>query len=177
MAFGHLPAGVPEAKARVVRQMIGTRFNCVETSSCGRLFDAVAAAIGLRNEVTYEAQAAIELEMAADPAEEGVYPRAGLDFGPTVDAAAADPSAVPARAARFHNTVAEAVGETCRRMRRDTGLRRVCLSGGVFQNVLLVERTMRALSGFEVYLHAAVPANDGGVTLGQAVIMAAVAGR
>jgi hydrogenase maturation protein HypF len=174
MAFGHLPAGIPEAKARVVRQMIGTRFNCVETSSCGRLFDAAAAVLGLRNEITYEAQAAIELEMVADPAEEGVYPRDGLDFRPAIDALASDGASAGARAARFHNTVAAAIGETCRRMRRDTGLRRVCLSGGVFQNVLLLTRVMRELREFEVFLHAAVPANDGGVALGQAVVMAAV---
>jgi hydrogenase maturation protein HypF len=175
MAFGHLPAGVPEPKARVVRQMIGTRFNCVETSSCGRLFDAVAAVVGLRNEITYEGQAAIELEMVADPAEEGVYPRDGLDFRPTVDAVAADGSAVSVKAARFHNTLAEAIVETCRRMKRDTGLRRVCLSGGVFQNVFLLRRVMGRMAEFEVYLHAAVPANDGGIALGQAVVMAATA--
>jgi hydrogenase maturation protein HypF len=174
MAFGQLPAGVSEAKARVVRQMIGTRFNCVETSSCGRLFDAAAAVIGLRNEITYEAQAAIELEMVADPAEEGVYPRDGLDFRPAMDALAADGVSVAVRAARFHNTVADAVGETCGRIRRDTGLRRVCLSGGVFQNVLLLTRVMRELREFDVFLHAAVPANDGGIALGQAVVMAAV---
>jgi hydrogenase maturation protein HypF len=177
VAFGHVPAGVPEAKARVVRQMIATRFNTVETSSCGRLFDAVAAIVGLRNEITFEGQAAIELETVADPAEEGVYPRSGLDLRPTVDAVAADRSPVGSVAARFHNTVAEAIAETCRRMQSDTGLRRVCLSGGTFQNHFLLRRTLPLLrsAGLEVFLHALVPPNDGGISLGQAVVAAAIA--
>jgi hydrogenase maturation protein HypF len=175
LSFGHVPAGVPSEYVRVVRRMIETGLNVVETSSCGRLFDAAAAIVGLRNVVTYEAQAAIELEAVADEAEEGVYPRDGLDFRAAMDALAADGSDIGVRAARFHNTVAEAVAETCGRMRRDTGLRRVCLSGGVFQNWFLLRRVMRALRGFEVFLHGAVPSNDGGVSLGQAVVAAAVA--
>jgi hydrogenase maturation protein HypF len=170
VAFGHVPAGAPEASVRVVRRMIETGVNTVETSSCGRLFDAVAAIVGLRSFVTFEAQAAIELEMVADPAEEGVYPREGLDFRSVVDAVAADGSPVGVRSARFHNTVAEAVAETVGRMRRETGLRRVCLSGGVFQNQFLLRRTVGLLGGFEVFLHAAVPANDGGIALGQAAV-------
>jgi hydrogenase maturation protein HypF len=173
VAFGHAPAGVAESSVRVVRRMIETGVNTVETSSCGRLFDAVAAIVGLRNVATFEAQAAIELEMAADPTEEGVYPREGLDFRPVLDAVAADRSRVGVRAARFHNTVAAAIAETCARMRRETGLRRVCLSGGVFQNQLLLRRTVGRLSGFEVFLHAAVPANDGGIALGQAAVASA----
>jgi hydrogenase maturation protein HypF len=157
--------------------MIETGFNTVETSSAGRLFDAVAAILGIRTEITYEAQAAIELEMLADPSEEGAYDRDGLDFRPVIDAVAADPSPVALRAARFHNTVALAIAETVGRMRRDTGLGRVCLSGGTFQNVLLLRRTLRLLraAGFDVYLHAAVPPNDGGIALGQAAIAAAKA--
>jgi hydrogenase maturation protein HypF len=173
-AFGHVPAEVPEAKVRVVRRMIETGFNTVETSSCGRLFDAVAAIVGLRTEVTYEAQAAIELEAIADPAEDGSYGLDGLDFRGVVDAVAADRSDAGVRAARFHNTVGAAIAETAGRMRRDTGLRRVCLSGGTFQNVLLLRRTVGLLraAGFEVFLHASVPPNDGGIALGQAAIAA-----
>jgi hydrogenase maturation protein HypF len=174
VAFGHVPVGVAEASVRVVRRMIETGLNTVETSSCGRLFDAVAAIVGLRSVATFEAQAAIELEMAADPAEEGVYPREGLDFRSVVDAVAADRSPVGVRSARFHNTVAAAVAETVGRMRRETGLRRVCLSGGVFQNQFLLRRTVGLLSGFEVFLHAAVPANDGGIALGQAAVAGAI---
>jgi hydrogenase maturation protein HypF len=174
VAFGHVPADVAESSVRVVRRMIATGVNTVETSSCGRLFDAVAAIVGLRSVVTFEAQAAIELEMAADPAEDGAYPREGLDFGSVMDALAADRSPVGVRAARFHNTVAEAVAETVGRMRRETGLRRVCLSGGVFQNQFLLRRTVGLLGGFEVFLQATVPANDGGIALGQAAVAGAI---
>jgi len=174
LAFGHLPAGVPEARARVVRRMIETGLNVAQTSSCGRLFDAAAAIVGLRNEVTFEAQAAIELESVADAAEEGVYPREGLDFRPAMHALAADRSDVGVRAARFHNTVAEAIAETCGRARSASGLGRVCLSGGVFQNWFLLRRTVAKLGGFEVYVHARVPPNDGGVALGQAAVAAAL---
>jgi hydrogenase maturation protein HypF len=81
----------------------------------------------------------------------------------------------PVIAARFHNTVAEAIAETCRRIRGQSGLRRVCLSGGTFQNVRLLTRTLALLraADFEVFLHADVPPNDGGIALGQAAIAAA----
>ena len=175
LAFGHAPDGVPEQNLRVVRRMIETGFNTVETSSAGRLFDAAAAILGIRNEVTYEAQAAIELEALADPAETSAYDRSGLDFRPVLDALAADRSTVATRAARFHNTIAEAIAGTVVRMRRDTGLTRVCLSGGTFQNVLLLRRVLDLLrgNGFEVYLHAQIPPNDGGIALGQAAVAAA----
>jgi hydrogenase maturation protein HypF len=73
---------------------------------------------------------------------------------------------------RFHNTVAAAVVEVCRRIRQESGLNRVCLSGGTFQNMYLLERAVRELraASFEVFLHASVPPNDGGIALGQAVI-------
>jgi hydrogenase maturation protein HypF len=169
--------GVAEGRVRVVRRMIETGVNTVETSSCGRLFDAVAAIVGLRQEVTYEGQAAIELEAVADPGAAGVYPRDGLDFRPAMAAIAAEVRAGVARAAiagRFHNTVSDAIAETCRRMSVETGLRRVCLSGGTFQNRLLVSRTAALLrgAGLEVFLHRRVPPNDGGLALGQAMIAA-----
>ncbi len=177
LAFGYEPPGIPESKLRVVRRMIETGFNTIETSSCGRLFDAVASIIGLRQEITFEGQAAIELEMIADPSEEGVYPHDDLDFRPAVEAIVRDAGkgvAQPVIAAKFHNTIAEAIARVCRRMRAETGLGRVCLSGGTFQNHLLLSRTIPQLrrAGLEVFLHAQVPSNDGGIALGQAVIAA-----
>jgi hydrogenase maturation protein HypF len=177
LAPGAEVRGVPESRARVVRRMLETGLNTVETSSCGRVFDAVAALIGLRLEVTYEGQAAIELEAIADAGETRVYPRDGLDFRPAVEAVAADVRGGVARstiAGRFHNTVSDGIVETCRRMSVDTGLRRVCLSGGTFQNRLLVERTVPLLrrAGLEVFLHRDAPSNDGGLALGQAMAAA-----
>ncbi|MGA2194215.1 MAG: carbamoyltransferase HypF [Bryobacteraceae bacterium] len=174
--------GVAEERVRVVRRMIATGLNTVPTSSCGRLFDAVAALIGLRREVTFEGQAAIELEMIAQSGEQGRYEFAiegdgpwQVDFRPLVAEILRDPAAAPVKAAKFHNTLTEATAEVCLRIARETGLRRVCLSGGTFQNMRLLGTTAAALrcNGLEVYLHAQVPPNDGGIALGQAAIAAA----
>jgi hydrogenase maturation protein HypF len=185
-ALGH-PArieGVPEERAGVVRRMIAQGVNTVPTSSCGRLFDAVAAIIGLRREVTFEGQAAIELEAIAESGEEGRYPFEiedgapwQVDFRPAIERIAQEAAAGVARgavAARFHNTLAAAVVETCRRIRGPAGPSRVCLSGGTFQNVRLTESAAAGLqaAGFEVFLHSRVPPNDGGIALGQAAIAA-----
>jgi hydrogenase maturation protein HypF len=151
------------------------------TSSMGRLFDAVAALIGVRQEVRDEAQAAIELEALADPSEEGAY--AFAFDGLTFDASPVIRDIVhhwrqgiaPAiLAARFHNSVAAAVAEVCARARRLTGVSRVALSGGVWQNVFLLERVVTLLEQgeFEVLLHRRIPANDGGLALGQAAVAA-----
>jgi hydrogenase maturation protein HypF len=188
--FGEQPAGlltsIPAQRLTMVRRMISTGLNTVQTSSCGRLFDAVAAIVGLREENTFEAQAAIELENISDPLETARYGFSiepgepmHVDFRPTIAEIAADvlkgnaPSSI---AARFHNTVSAAVVDTCRRIRARAGLNRVCLSGGTFQNMRLLAATTTGLrkAGFDVFLHAKVPPNDGGIALGQAVIAAAV---
>jgi hydrogenase maturation protein HypF len=173
--------GIPEDRVRVVRRMIATGVNTVQTSSCGRLFDAVASIIGLRNEINFEGQAAIELEAIADPDETHRYTFEielrdpwQIDFRPMIAAMLA--SRRPATiAARFHNTLAAAIAETCIRLRKETGLHRVCLSGGSFQNARLLRSSCALLrqAGLDVYLHAKVPANDGGIALGQAAIAAA----
>jgi hydrogenase maturation protein HypF len=162
--------------------------NAPLTSSAGRLFDAVAALLGVRDAITYEGQAAIELEQLADPAEPGCYRAfvgraaggdplriAGADL---VRAAAGDLSAgvgTPVIAARFHNGVAALIEDTCVALRDRCGLDAVALSGGVFQNLLLADRVVTALAGrgFRVLTHHRVPCNDGGISLGQAVIAAA----
>jgi hydrogenase maturation protein HypF len=145
------------------------------------LFDAVAALIGVRQEVRDEAQAAVELEAIADPAERGGY--AFAFNGTAFDAAPAIRDLVrdlrrgvprPVLAARFHNGLAAAVNEACLRARRLTGVGRVALSGGVWQNLCLLERTLEVLEAneFDVLLHRHVPPNDGGVALGQAAVAA-----
>lgn len=155
------------------------------TSSAGRLFDAVSAVLGVRDAVHYEGQAAIELEQLADPAERGAYPASVSGAGPLVvagtdlvRAVAEDVTrgvAPPVVAARFHNGMAEVVVRCCVSLRESTGVGTVAVSGGVFQNLLLLDRTVDLLNerGFRVLTHARVPTNDGGISLGQAAIAAA----
>jgi hydrogenase maturation protein HypF len=170
---------VPETQRRLVRSMIAQAVNTIETSSCGRLFDAVASVIGLRQQISFEGQAAIELETIAADGVADAYPfsLAGdtVDFRPAIERIVGEVRAsipAPVIAARFHNTVAEAVVEVCRRLRAEERLNRVCLSGGTFQNMKLLARTLAGLQrlDFEVFIHAQIPPNDGGIALGQAVI-------
>jgi hydrogenase maturation protein HypF len=171
--------GVQESRLRTVQSMIATGTNTVSTSSCGRLFDAVAAIAGVRREINFEGQAAIELEAIADPACAERYPFeiAGeeLDFRPMIESIVRGHEPPAVIAARFHHTLAAAIREMCVRVRAEAALNRVCLSGGTFQNMLLLGLTVRALedSGFEVFLHRSVPPNDGGLALGQAAVAAA----
>jgi hydrogenase maturation protein HypF len=156
------------------------------TSSVGRLFDAVAAVLGVRDAINYEGQAAIELEQLADTTQTGQY-RASISDGPVLRVRGADlvravvddlraATPVPVIAARFHNGLAAAVVEVCVRLRESTGIDVVALSGGVFQNVLLLQRVTPMLdrAGFRTLLHSRVPANDGGISLGQAAIAGAL---
>ncbi len=162
-----------------ISQQLKTGLNAPLTSSMGRLFDAVAALAGGRQSVNYEAQAAIEFESCVDCSEAGVYPfdfdHDQIDPAPVLRAIVADVRArmpIGQIAARFHNGVAEMVGEVCRSVRERTGLGEVALSGGVWQNMTLLGQTVALLrqAGFTVYVHQQVPANDGGLALGQAAI-------
>ncbi|MDQ3785084.1 MAG: carbamoyltransferase HypF [Actinomycetota bacterium] len=164
---------------RPILSMAATGMNSPPTSSAGRLFDAIAALCGLRDRVSYEGQAAAELEQAADPSVAAAYPLplvgGALDGVALVRAAAEDliaGSPVAEVAARFHNGLAEGLRRACERVRAERGLATVALSGGSWQNLLLLERVTRGLegAGFEVLVHRRVPPNDGAVALGQAVI-------
>ena len=173
---------IPEKHVSMIDAMLMRNVNCFETSSCGRPFDAVASLIGLRQEVNFEGQAAIELEMIADSSVSERYPYSIIDGDPCqldmrsmVDEIVRDIShnvSLGHIAARFHNTIAAMVIEVCERIRRQEKLERVCLSGGTFQNMYLLERAVTGLrqEAFEVYLHSVVPQNDGGISLGQAMI-------
>ncbi len=154
------------------------------SSGLGRLFDGVAALIGLRRQVSFEGQAAMELESLATGSSGASYPfellRTGgqpciVDMGAAIRAIIADletGKSGPRMAASFHQTLIEAFADMADEMRRSTGLSRVVLSGGCFQNKILLTGTMNKLklSGFHVYCHRDIPANDGGLSLGQAVI-------
>lgn len=173
----------PTLKWHLVQKMVKARFNSPATSSAGRLFDAVAAILGLCDVTTYEAQAAIRLESIADTRVTGSYPfaiRTGerpwvLDFGPMLRAILHERRkgvAASEISAKFHNTIAASILEVCRFIRGQRDLNVVALSGGVFQNELLLRRTVDALRSrhFTVFTNTAVPLNDGGLALGQAAV-------
>jgi hydrogenase maturation protein HypF len=178
-----------------LRKQIESGLNTFPTSSMGRLFDAAASICGGRQSVNYEGQAAIEFEALADEAETGCYEFEiktdnsgyGASHGEAahwcvkidsvIRAVAADVRSgvpTPLISARFHNGLAQLVLEICETLGRDRGLREVALSGGVWQNVTLLHKTLAGLrgAGFIVYTHHLVPPNDGGLALGQAIIAA-----
>jgi hydrogenase maturation protein HypF len=163
----------------ILRQQLEGGINAPPTSSMGRLFDAVSALLGICHTVTYEGQAAIELEQFADEAEPGSYEFAlsenVLDPRPVIHSLmldlkkGTDPSLI---AARFHNAVSDSVVSVAERSREQYGVRRVVLSGGVWQNMKLLRRSLTALqkAEFQAYVHQKVPCNDGGIALGQAAV-------
>lgn len=173
----------PARDRQVVLQMLSRRLNAPATSSCGRLFDAVSALCGIRRFVNYEGQAAIELEQAIEH-DTGAYegrieaPEGAMlliDPFPMVLSIVADlRKRLPAGkvAARFHNGMVRLLARAARRAAEKTGLDRIALSGGVFQNAYLSERLEKELAdlGLDVYAHCAVPANDACIALGQAWI-------
>jgi hydrogenase maturation protein HypF len=164
-----------------VADLARSRLASPVTTSMGRLFDAVAALCGIRADVNYEGQAAVELEAAADPAVRGAYPLPGvelLDAREMLTALLADLGAgvpVPEVAAKFHNSVAEGSARACAELARADGIELAVLSGGVFQNRLLLERTAAALerAGLRILTPRLLPPNDGGVAFGQAAVVAA----
>jgi hydrogenase maturation protein HypF len=176
---------VGERNVRLIARLVEHNLNTPPTSSAGRLFDAVAALIEVpgTQRTTYEGQAAIELELTADgPASRG-YPVRLRPEGDTwivetreiihgvVDDLQAG-IATEAISSRFHRTMAEVVVAGCERIREAEGTTAVALSGGTLQNMLLLNQVVRFLEerGFEFYRHRRVPANDGGLALGQAIL-------
>ena len=174
-----------------LRSMLEKRLNTPQTSSMGRLFDAAASLAGVRQVVNYEGQAAIELEAIVDHSESCCYPFRIIapDLENQVARFQIDPNElivsitedvlqnVPASiiAARFHNTIAQMVVQTLTSIRNSVAISKVVLSGGVWQNLTLLSKTLRLLNtkDWDVYIHHQVPANDGGIALGQAAIATA----
>lgn len=173
-------------RVQVVQQMIDREIHSPRTSSCGRLFDAVAALTGVRSTVNYEAQAAIEFEMAAhDSTDEGSYPFDLIPDGSHWQIGTRSlfqriledirrPDSIADISRRFHAGLAQVFVDLAEKIRAQTTLNRVCLSGGCFQNLLLFELLLNGLraKSFEVYFHSEVPAGDGGISLGQVLIAA-----
>ncbi len=181
-----LLARLDPREVAVVRIQVARGINAPVASSAGRLFDAAASLLGLRDVAEYEAQAAIDLEITAGDRAAAALPyalaRAGgllvYDPRPTLAALLAGRAAgrsVGTLAAAFHETVAELTRELCADAATATGIRTVCLSGGVFQNRRLAGALLRRLArdGFEVFINRRVPVNDGGISYGQAAIAAA----
>jgi hydrogenase maturation protein HypF len=204
MAVAHLAdAGVRSAplEARLlptqletIKRMLERNFRTPLTSSAGRLFDAVASLAGVADRVSYEGQAAVQLEwLASQVTSAGAYPLSVeqvrdenpaessflIDSRPLIAAVAEDvdrnvDAAVIAR--RFHSAVVDVIAQVCNRLRETTGLGTVVLSGGVFLNALLTSEVSSRLrtDGFRVYRHRLVPPSDGGLSLGQLAIAAAL---
>lgn len=169
----------------LIRQMVDKKVNTPMSHGVGRLFDAASALLGIRHTITFEGQAAMELEMAIENGDDGVYPvdthdmdgKIMLDFTPAFAAMTEQKIAAvtaPVLAARFHNTVAAGALAVVEKISERTGHNSVLLSGGVFQNRYLSDRlgSMLEAKGFMVGRHGRVPPNDGGISLGQAVLAA-----
>ncbi len=179
-----LPEHIPyESMEAVVRQKIQTVF----TSSLGRVFDAVSCLLGIRRQVSYEGQAAMELEACARASSKALpYDilmdrEIILDFYPAIRRLVEDRirgRRVSDLAGAFHATLVQSFVKVAQEIRDATGLNRVVLSGGCFQNRLLLYGciTELDLKGFDVYTHHLVPTNDGGISLGQVLVAGTVAG-
>ena len=169
-----------ESELVVIRQMLSKGVRSPITSSAGRLFDAVASIVGLRQRVTFEGQAAMELEFAIEQDTHETYPfeltddlPSMVDWAPMIAEMVLDLQKGESSgriSAIFHNTLAEIILAIARRV----GEPRILLTGGCFQNRYLVEHTVRRLldAGFKPYWHQRVPPNDGGIALGQVVAVA-----
>jgi hydrogenase maturation protein HypF len=187
-------AAFQERERRLLAQMLDRGINSPSTTSAGRLFDAVASLCGLRHQISFEGQAAMELEFAVDERGGATYsvplvegrsgtpdreigtPPLVLDWQPAVESLLDDARrGVPVGriALKFHNALVAAIVEVAHRM----GLQRVVLTGGCFQNRFLLEHTVRRLDeeGFRAYWPQRVPPNDGGIALGQAAVAARLA--
>jgi len=181
-----------DMEIEVIKRQIEREINSPLTSSMGRLFDAVSALLGIRGEIDYEGQAAVELEMAAYE-EECVHVQKGYpyrivevegirvirlrDLFATVLEDLSQGASKGSMSVRFHDTIARMIDEMCRLTADKTGITQVALSGGVFQNRILLKKATNLLesSGFEIFTHRQVPCNDGGISLGQAVVANSVA--
>lgn len=178
------PAGIfPEKEARIIEQVLLADLNCPKSSGMGRLFDGVSAIAGICRSAGYEGQGAVLLEAAADENCGETYPyeivrddeKYLFDFRKMIARICEDVasgSEKGAIAARFMNALAAMAVEMCMLIRRDTGLNRVVLSGGVFQNMYILDRLTAGLekAAFEVYCHSQVSTNDEGISFGQMAI-------
>jgi hydrogenase maturation protein HypF len=165
----------------LLRSQLNNKINCPMTTSMGRLFDAVASLLNVRHKTTYEGQAAIELENICRSDEDGLYHFSlredEITFDEVIVSILSDlRSGVSAAAisARFHNGLARLCLDVCQEIQMESGMRTVALSGGVWQNITLLNKTIPLLkrNGFQVLIHITLPAIDGGIALGQLMVAA-----
>jgi hydrogenase maturation protein HypF len=174
---------IDSKKTAFIKRMIEKQINTPLTSSCGRLFDAVSSLINVRDDATYEAQAAIELEMIAETDISDIYSyniipiddKYIIDLGDMFREIISDLDHKVSKgviSAKFHNTVADFIASMCEKLRAESDIQRVVLSGGTFQNNYLISKVNEKLleKGFSIYFHKRIPTNDGGISLGQAVV-------
>lgn len=170
---------IPPDEVEIILFMLKNKVNCPLTSSAGRLFDAVAALADVCRKSSYHAEAPMRLESVSVGSDES-YPfeiNGTISFKPTFLSIIEDlrnKTAVEDIASKFHQTVVHVILDTCILARKETQINKVVLSGGTFQNKIILEKTehMLAKNGFEVYSHSAIPSNDGGIALGQMAIAA-----
>lgn len=170
-------SSIENKKLTLVKEMIVKKINSPLTSGAGRLFDAVSAILGLCPVTTFDSEAPMRLESAIDCKTNEFYPF-GQDktiiFTDTLKAILADlpRQGISVISAKFHNTVAQVILEVAKQIRKETSLNKVVLSGGVFQNKYLLEKSLYLLNrnSFKIFTNNAVPANDGGISLGQLLI-------
>lgn len=171
--------GMPLAEQEILLKQLKMNINTIQTSSMGRLFDAVAALAGVKQQVSYEGQAAIELEALADPTVKDAYTIEitgniikfeSLFHGIIKDVLSA--KNVSIISAKFHNAIINLVVDICQTIKKKYGITEVALSGGVWQNMILFQNIVSLLEsdGFTVYTHKLLPPNDGCISYGQAVI-------
>jgi hydrogenase maturation protein HypF len=177
------------SKIKVMVEMIQKGINCPQTSSLGRLFDGVAAIVGIRNQVNFEGQAAMELEMLAADGVDTIYEFDWMSedpiqivWAPIICGVVQDVQSglsIAQISTKFHKTLLALFTEICLNIRQVSDLNRVVLSGGCFQNSILLSGMIHELTAhdFEVFAHQGVPTNDGGISLGQAVVAAAQIGK
>ena len=175
---------IGEEKIRIILDMISKRINAPLTSSLGRLFDGVASILGIRNRVNFEGQAAMELEMMAEGDIQTGYEYTWVTKEPLrilpapiirgVIRDMAQGLGLPEISSKFHVTLVRLFSDLCEEIRRETGLNQIAMSGGVFQNSILMTDLTKALvlKRFEVFTHSLIPTNDGGICLGQAMVAA-----
>jgi hydrogenase maturation protein HypF len=168
---------IDKKKLSIIKEMLVKKINSPLSSGAGRLFDAVSAIMGLCSEARFDSEGPIRLESAIDCITDEFYPfqvDKTVVFSETIKAIIEDLPVheISVISAKFHNTVAQAILEVSRQIRKETSLNKVILSGGVFQNKYLLEKTFNLLNRnrFEVFTNHLVPANDGGISLGQLIV-------
>jgi len=175
---------IDEKKWELMKKQIENNINLFLNSSMGRLFDAVSSICGIRDKITYEGQASIELEMKMEKNRKRRH--YNYEIRKENNVYIIDPETILREIVRdiknkvstaiisfkFHITISEIINQICRILRDERNINKVCLSGGVFQNMFLLNETFKLLkkNKFEVFIHNKVPANDGGLSLGQAII-------